>query len=70
MALFMRKDIRIKCPFKAQEAPHQELEKILSIMQNPSIKSINFESNKILEFKININLYIPLQTMFPTRGYL
>jgi hypothetical protein len=64
------KDIRIGCPINVQGIPHRELRKNLSIMQNPPIKSKNSESNKNLEFKININLYIPLQTMFPSRGYL
>jgi hypothetical protein len=70
MASHRSKGIRIDSQFQVHGVPNREFMKNLSILQKPPIKSKNSESNKILEFKININLYIPLQTMFPTRGYL
>jgi len=70
MDSFMVKSIKTDCPVEAQGTTHQEFMKNLSVMQNPPNKSKNFESNNNLKFKININLYIPLQTMLPSRGYL
>jgi hypothetical protein len=63
-------DIRIDCPINVQGIPHRELMKNLSIMQNPPIKSKNSKSNKNLEFKININVYILWQRIISYRGNL
>lgn len=68
MESFKVKSMKTDCLVEVRGTTHQEFMKNLSVRQNPPNKSKNSESNNNLKFKININLYIPLQTMLPSRG--
>ncbi len=64
------KDIGIDYQSGARGTNAHEFIKSLLNMLNYLKKSNESKTNKNLQFKININLYIPLQTMSSSRGYL
>lgn len=70
MSSYMCTDIQIDYPIKALGTTDQELMRNSLTKQDPPGKLKNSESNNNLEVKKNINLYIPLQTMFSPRGCL
>jgi len=64
------KSIGITCSFKAQARRERELMENFLIWENQPRKLKNSESNKNLEVKKNINIYIPWQTILPKRRCL
>jgi len=70
MSSYTYADIRIGYPIKKQGTTDRERMRNSLTIQNPSKKSKNSKSNKNLNVKKNINVYIPLQTMVSSRGFL
>ena len=63
-------DYQSRLLFRSGRNTWAECYKKFSDYTNPLINSKNFELNKNLEFKKNINLYISLQIIFPKRRCL
>jgi hypothetical protein len=71
MPSFKRKEIGIDCPLVSQRISDHDFIKYLLLIPNKLPKKLkNCESKSNLWIKKNINIYIPLQTMISSRGYL